>query len=55
MSSIGCPIIGDPKYGNGGSGQKLTAHKIVFAFKSDAGKMNYLKNREFFASPDFNL
>ena len=55
MSSIGCPIIADPKYGNGGSGQKLTAHKIVFAFKSDAGKMNYLKNREFFASPDFNL
>lgn len=55
MSSVGCPIIGDPKYGGGGSGQKLTAHKIVFAFKSDAGKMNYLKNREFSVRPDFAL
>ena len=45
LSSIGCPIKCDPKYGRGGSGQFLTSYKTVFAFTTDAGKLNYLKDK----------
>ena len=45
LSSIGCPIKCDPKYGRGGAGQFLTSYKTVFAFKTDAGKLGYLKDK----------
>ena len=46
MAHIGCPVLGDPKYGKGGKGQKLVSHKTVFDFKTDAGILNYLKGKE---------
>lgn len=53
LSSIGCPIKGDPKYGSGGKGQYLTSHKTVFAFKTDAGILNYLKDKTVTIPPHF--
>ncbi|MBQ7718359.1 MAG: RluA family pseudouridine synthase [Clostridia bacterium] len=46
MAHLGCPVSGDPKYGFGGKGQKLISHKAIFAFKTDAGRLNYLKDKE---------
>lgn len=48
FAEMGCPLTGDPKYGNGKKGEKqhLLSYKIVFKFKEDAGKLNYLKGRE---------
>lgn len=50
----GHPIIGDGKYGNNEVNKKfkkkfqdLTAFKLVFSFKTDAGMLNYLKNKEY--------
>ena len=47
----GHPIIGDGKYGNNEINKKykkkfqeLTAFKLIFSFKTDAGILNYLKN-----------
>lgn len=45
LSSIGCPILSDAKYGLGGEGQKLISHKTVFEFKTDAGILNYLNGK----------
>jgi 23S rRNA pseudouridine955/2504/2580 synthase len=45
MSSIGCPVLNDPKYGRGGKGQKLVAYKIMFDFKVDAGILENLKGK----------
>ena len=49
----GHPIIGDGKYGNNEINKKykkkfqeLTAFKLIFSFKSDAGILNYLVNKE---------
>lgn len=49
----GHPIIGDGKYGNNEINKKfkkkfqeLTAFKLIFSFKNDAGILNYLKNKE---------
>jgi len=49
----GHPIIGDGKYGNNEVNKKfkkkfqeLTAFKLIFNFKTDAGILNYLKNKE---------
>lgn len=54
MASIGHPLLGDTKYGtnrmNKGFKQKyqaLYSYKIVFSFKTDAGTLNYLKDRSF--------
>lgn len=51
LAHIGHPIIGDGKYGKneinkklGKKTQELTSYKIKFAFKTDAGILNYLKN-----------
>lgn len=46
MSSIGCPILGDKKYGGRGAGQALYCHRLLFDFKGDAGPLQYLKGRE---------
>lgn len=46
LSHIGCPIVGDVKYGahrNGeNSYQHLTAYKLVFDFKTDSDILEYL-------------
>ena len=54
MAEIGCPLLGDGKYGNGGVNRKyhetrqaLYAYKLAFAFPTDAGILNYLRGREF--------
>ncbi|MBE6822554.1 MAG: RluA family pseudouridine synthase [Ruminococcaceae bacterium] len=54
LASIGHPLVGDGKYGtnamNKGTGfkyQALYSYKLKFEFKTDAGILNYLNNREF--------
>lgn len=54
LAHIGCPIIGDGKYGRGDFNkrigvfrQALCSYKLVFSFKSDAGVLEYLNGREF--------
>ena len=53
MAFIGCPLVGDSKYGRDKKGfisdkyQALYAYKLIFNFKSDAGILNYLNNKEF--------
>lgn len=54
MASIGHPLLGDTKYGvnrmNKGEPQKrqaLYSYKLIFSFKTDAGLLNYLKDKEF--------
>lgn len=46
---IGCPLVGDVKYGaqkNGGRDfQQLRAYKIEFDFKAPAGELDYLKGK----------
>ncbi len=51
FASIGCPLLGDGKYGSkrvndlygGYKKQCLCSYKVVFSFKEDAGVLNYLK------------
>ena len=51
MAHIGHPLAGDKKYGakTGQTRQKiqLASYKLYFDFKSDAGILNYLGNRQF--------
>ncbi len=50
FASIGCPLVGDIKYGaKQGSKrfQHLTAYRLVFAFTGDAGCLNHLNGKEF--------
>ena len=54
MAHAGWPLLGDGKYGserfNRGfeeKGQALYSYKLVFAFPTDAGLLNYLRGREF--------
>ena len=54
MASIGCPLLGDGKYGlgeenrkRGESGQLLYAYQLTFAFQSGAGALNYLNGQTF--------
>ncbi|MCI5752446.1 MAG: RluA family pseudouridine synthase [Oscillospiraceae bacterium] len=54
MAHIGCPLLGDGKYGSnrvnreyGIKTQALCSYKLKFAFKTDAGALNYLDGREF--------
>lgn len=59
MASIGCPLLGDGKYGTneqnkrfgGYKKQCLYSYKTVFDFVTDAGILNYLKGKEF-SAPD---
>lgn len=48
FSSIGCPLVGDKKYGaKSGGGQALIAHKIVFSFPNEYnGILSYLKGQQ---------
>ena len=54
MAQIGCPLLGDGKYGNGAvnrsyheTRQALYSYKLVFSFPTDAGILSYLRGREF--------
>ena len=54
MASIGCPLLGDGKYGRGDrnracgeTGQLLYSFELTFAFESDAGALQYLDGRTF--------
>lgn len=54
MAEIGCPLLGDGKYGQGAvnkqyheTRQALYSYKLAFAFTTDAGALEYLRGREF--------
>ena len=54
MAEIGCPLLGDGKYGRGAvnkqyheTRQALYSYKLAFAFTTDAGALEYLRGREF--------
>lgn len=54
LAHIGFPIIGDGKYGKNEINKKfnkktqdLVAYKLVFAFTTDSGVLNYLSSKEF--------
>ena len=49
FSSIGCPLVGDKKYGaKSGGGQKLTSYKLVFDFPENYdGLLSYLDKKQF--------
>lgn len=57
FAHIGCPLLGDGKYGSnivnknygGYKKQCLYSYKTVFDFSTDAGILNYLRGREFTA------
>ena len=59
LSHIGCPLLGDGKYGKesvnrqyGESGQALYSWRLSFDFSTDAGILNYLKGRSFAVDPN---
>nr|WP_326183957.1 RluA family pseudouridine synthase [uncultured Oscillibacter sp.] len=54
MAEIGCPLLGDGKYGNGAvnkryheTRQALYSYKLHFDLPTDAGLLNYLRGRAF--------
>lgn len=57
MAAAGTPLLGDGKYGSdrenkklGEDGQLLCSYRLEFAFKTDAGVLNYLNGRSFSVS-----
>lgn len=50
FASVGCPLVGDRKYGAKQTSQRfqhLTAYRLVFAFREDAGCLNGLNGKTF--------
>ena len=54
MAQIGCPLLGDGKYGNGQVNRKygetkqaLYSYRLTFAFTTDAGILEYLRGKTF--------
>ena len=54
MAELGCPLLGDGKYGNGTvnkryreTRQALYSYRLGFAFSTDATPLNYLRGRVF--------
>ena len=54
MAELGCPLLGDGKYGNGAvnkryheTRQALYSYKLHFALPTDAGALNYLRGKTF--------
>ena len=54
FADLGCPLLGDGKYGRGEvnkrygeTRQALYSYKLTFDFPTDAGLLNYLKGRSF--------
>ena len=57
MAELGCPLLGDGKYGRGAvnkryreTRQALYSYKLRFSLPTDAGLLNYLRGREFTVS-----
>lgn len=57
MAAAGIPLLGDGKYGSdrenkklGEDGQLLCSYRLEFAFRTDAGALNYLNGRSFSVS-----
>ena len=55
MASIGCPLLGDGKYGTNElnrpyreNGQLLYAYSLTFRFEENAGALSYLNGRTFY-------
>lgn len=61
LAYIGCPIVGDGKYGinhktkTGVKYQMLCSHKLKFQFKTLSGELSYLDGMEFESRFDFKL
>ena len=54
FADMGCPLLGDGKYGNGAvnkrygeTRQALYSYKLTFDFPTDAGILEYLRGRTF--------
>ncbi len=54
FADLGCPLLGDGKYGRGDvnrrygeTRQTLYSYKLTFDFPTDAGPLNYLRGRSF--------
>ena len=54
FADLGCPLLGDGKYGNGEKNRKygetrqaLYSYKLTFDFPTDAGILDYLKGKTF--------
>lgn len=54
FADLGCPLLGDGKYGRGEvnrrygeTRQALYSYKLTFDFPTDAGLLNYLRHRSF--------
>ena len=54
LAEIGCPLLGDGKYGNGEvnrrygeTRQALYSYRLTFDLPTDAGLLNYLRGRTF--------
>ena len=54
FADLGCPLLGDGKYGRGEvnrryseTRQALYSYKLTFDFPTDAGILNYLRGRSF--------
>ena len=54
MADLGCPLLGDGKYGDGQvnrrygeTRQALYSYRLTFDFPTDAGLLNYLRGRSF--------
>ena len=54
MAELGCPLLGDGKYGRGDVNrrygekrQALYSYRLAFPFPTDAGALNYLRGRTF--------
>lgn len=58
FAHIGCPLVGDVKYGAKNDGkrryQHLKAYRIEFAFTSDGGVLEYLNGRSFMSGGEKN-
>ena len=54
MADLGCPLLGDGKYGDGQvnrrygeTRQALYSYRLTFDFPTDADLLNYLRGRSF--------
>ena len=54
MADLGCPLLGDGKYGRGEvnrrygeTRQALYSYRLTFDFPTEAGLLNYLRGRSF--------
>ncbi len=61
LAYMGCPIVGDGKYGvnhakdSGVKYQMLCSHSLQFKFTSDSGELSYLNGMKFESRQDFTI